>query len=637
LHQGRRAAAVFAMAAFAVASPGIAGAQQFASISDLSRLSIEELANLEVESVSRRPEQLSEAPAAVFVITNDDIRRSGATSVAEALRLAPNLQVARSGSSTYAITARGFNHSTNTANKLLVLIDGRIVYTPLYSGVFWDVQNLVLDDIDHIEVISGPGGTLWGANAVNGVINIVTKSSRETQGVLVNAGIGSEEKSASLRYGGTLGNNASFRAYVLAFERGDTLTPAGTDAGDSWNMLQGGFRVDWRGTLDDITVQGDIYSGSSEDVPGAIADNQVGGGNLLARWARQVGRGLLQGHVYYDRTDRSVGSGIEDAVNTYAGDAQYHLPMGAMHDVVFGGDYRVNDNSFKKGPATAFLDPADKVMHVGSVFAQDEIAFTDSLALTLGIKFEHNSYTGWEYMPNARLAWHPSDAALFWGAVSRAVRTPARFDRDLFNTGLIAGGPNFESEDLIAYELGYRGQPSPVLSLSVTGFIHDYDHLRSTEATTPFLFPFILGNKMEGEVYGVEVWGNLSLTDWWRLSFGGTTLHKDLRLKPGSRDVFGVAFAGNDPEYQLTFRSLMNISDNVELNIRVRAIDALASPAVPAYIEAETRIGWHVTDALELWLAGSNLLDDSHLEFASSQIARREIERAVYAGIRWRR
>jgi iron complex outermembrane receptor protein len=627
------------MVALMVLAAGVAPAaagQQLASIADLSRLSIEELANVEIESVSRRPEPLSAAAAAIFVISNDDIRRSGAMSLPEALRLAPNLQVARTSSATYAISARGFNHSTSTANKLLVLIDGRTVYTPLYSGVFWDAQDLVLDDIERIEVVSGPGGTLWGANAVNGVINIITKPARDTQGALLNVGGGTEEQSANARFGGMLGDNAAWRVYALGFQRDDTRTLAGADTGDSWQKLQGGFRLDWNSATDLVTVQGDIYTGDTEDAPSAVKDTTIGGGNISARWNRQIGTGLFEGLVYYDRTERTVSSGIADSIDSYAADAQYALTMGGRHDIVLGGEYRVSRDTFTKGPATAFLDPASRTLSVGSAFLQDEIALSQSLALTLGLKIEHNSYTGWEHLPNARIAWQPSMDALFWAAVSRAVRTPSRFDRDLFNTGLVAGGPDFDSEELIAYEIGYRGQPLPQLSLSISGYYNVYDKLRSTEATTPFLFPFVVANKMEGEVYGVEAWGNLSLTDWWRISAGVATIHKDLRLKPGSRDVFGVGFAGNDPEYQFLFRSLMNISDDIELNVGVRGVDSLPSPAVPAYIAADVRIGWHVTNSLELWLAGYNLFDESHPEFASSSIGMRELERAVYAGIRWR-
>jgi iron complex outermembrane receptor protein len=610
-------------------------AQQLASIADLSSLSIEQLANLEITSVSRRPEPIREAPASVFVITSEEIRRAGATSLAEALRLAPTLQVARISSSSYAITARGFNHSTGTANKLLVLIDGRTIYTPLYSGVFWDAQTVMLDDIDRIEVISGPGGTLWGANAMNGVINIVTRGSQDTQGGLINLGAGTEEYGVGARYGGRLSDEATYRVYITGFQRGDTLTASGAGARDEWEKLQGGFRVDWRGVQDVISVYGDLYGGRGEEVAGAIADNRISGGNLNATWSRQIGTGLLNAQVYYDRAFREVISGITDSVDTYAAAAQYRLAQGEMHDIVVGGEYRVHDDRFTPGPRTVFLDPATHSLSVASAFVQDEIAVSDTLDLTVGLKFEHNGYTGWEYLPNLRLAWRPSGNALLWAAVSRAVRTPSRFERDLVNPGILAKSDRFDAEDLVAYEAGVRGQPIPALALSLTGFYHDYDKLRTTEATTPQLFPFVLGNFMEGSLYGLEAWANYAVADWWRISLGATALEKDLRIKSGSRDIFGVAFAGNDPEYQLLARSLMNFSDNLELNLRVRAIGALPSPKVPAYVEAEARLGWHATENLEFWIAGFNLLHERHIEFAGSTGGPRRIERSAYAGVRW--
>jgi iron complex outermembrane receptor protein len=619
----------------AIAAPAGAG-EQVASIADLSQLSIEQLANVEIASVSRQLEPLRAAPAAIFVLNNDDIRRSGAITLPEALRLAPNLHVARTNASSYAISARGFNHSTSTANKLLVMIDGRSVYTPLYSGVFWDAQDVLLDDIERIEIISGPGGTLWGANAVNGIINVITRSAHDTQGALLNIGAGTQERHINGRFGGMLGDRGAWRVYGMGFQHGDTLTTAGTDANDSWEKLQGGFRFDWNGPEDFVTLQGGLYRGAGDDTPpGALQDNTLRGGNLSARWSRQIGTGVFEALVYYDRTERDVSSGITDAVDTYAVDTQYALTMGGMHDIVLGGEYRISDDTFTAGPTTAFLDPESRNLSVGSAFIQDEIALSQTFAVTLGMKAEHNSYTGWEYLPGLRLAWQPTESTLFWSAVSRAVRTPSRFDRDLFATGLIAGGPDFESEDLIAYEIGYRGQPLPQLSFSVSGYYNVYDDLRSTEPAGAASFPFVIANEMEGEVYGVEAWGNLSLADWWRLSAGVSTIHKDLRLKPGSRDIFGVAFAGNDPEYQFVVHSLMNIADNIELNFRIRGIDSLPSPSIPAYIATDARIGWHITSALELWVAGYNLLDDAHPEFGSSTLGVRGLERSFYLGIRW--
>jgi len=616
---------------------GADGAPATKTVEELGRLSIEELANVEITSVSRRPEPLSQAPAAIYVITGDDIRRAGAESIPEALRLAPNLAVARVDASTYAITARGFNHSTATANKLLVMIDGRTVYSPLFAGVFWDVQNTLIDDIDRIEVISGPGGTLWGANAVNGVINIVTRSSADTQGALVDLREGAIDRSAGVRYGGTLGDNATYRIYAMGFERGHTLMLDGHGARDSWDNVQGGFRVDWKEAADAVTVQGDLYHGTVEDVPPEVDQGAIGGGNLMARWSRDLGNGsALSAQVYYDRAWRDLSSGIRAVVDTYDFDAQYGLVLGRAHDLVVGGGYRATRDTFQPGPGTAFLDPPSRTLQLANVFAQDSVALADRVRLTLGLKLENNSYTGLEYMPDVRLAWQVSDTALLWSAVSRAVRTPSRFDRDLFITGILAGGSNFESEDVVAYEVGYRGQPLPSLSLSISAFYNAYDNLRTVEATSPVIFPLVIENRMEGNGYGVEAWATYALAPWWRISGGLSTLHKNLHLESGSHDAFGVSFAGNDPDFQFQLRSSMNLGPDVEFDVELRHVDDLPSPPVLAYTALDARLGWHVTDQLELAIVGSDLSDPSHQEFAGPTLPGREIERSLYLSAVWK-
>jgi len=629
-----RGIAVSACLLCALATEAAAQAQ---SVPDLSRLSIDELANVEISTVSRRPEPLSGAAAAIYVITAEDIRRSGATSLPEVLRLAPNLQVARLDSGAYAISARGFNHNTGTANKLQVMIDGRVVYTPLFSGVFWDEQDIPLADVDRIEVISGPGGALWGSNAVNGVINVITKSSRETQGALVDVQVGSLDQTATARFGGKIGEDANFRLYMMGAKRGALETSTGADEGDSWDKLQGGFRTDWSHGSDALTFQGDIYSGTTEDQPGALRNGAISGGNLLGRWTRAfAGGSMLQTQLYYSRSRRTTTSGIVATLDSYDLDLQYNFAAAGGQNFVIGAGDRVTDDDFVPGPKTSFLDPARRTLNLANFFVQDQIGLAEGLALTLGIKAEHNDYTGLEYMPDARLAWSVFDNALVWAAISGAVRTPSRFDRDLFITGTFGGGRDFVSEHLTAYELGYRGQISSTASFSVSAFYNAYDRLRTVEASTPAVFPLVVLNNMSGSTYGVEMWGNYAPLSWWRLSAGLSTLTKDLHLDSGSRDIFGVQFAGNDPSYQASLRSSMDVTDSVALDVDLRAIDDLSSPHVPGYAEADVRLAWRVSDTLELAVTGANLLHARHTEFINPSLPAQEIPRSIDVSARWR-
>jgi iron complex outermembrane receptor protein len=604
--------------------------------SDLAELSLEELMNIEVTSVSKSPEKLLDAPAAIYVITQEDIRRSGVTSIAEALRLAPNLQVARVDASQYAITARGFN--STTANKLLVLIDGRSVYTPLYSGVFWDVQDVLLEDIDRIEVISGPGGTLWGANAVNGVINIITRHSRDTTGALVSVGGGPDERTAAARYGGRLGTGTTYRVYAKDFLRDNTLTESDLSLHDSWSKSQAGFRIDRDGSADALTFQGDIYDGSIDQT--VIDDKTISGGNVVGRWSRTFQNGsALQTQVYYDRVRRDYPGTFAEVRDTYDLDLQHHIPLGARQDLVWGGGYRVSSDDVTNSAALAFL-PAHRSLSLANIFFQDGISLHERLKLTVGTKLEHNDFTGWEVQPSARLAWKLSNA-LLWSAVSRAVRTPSRLDRDLFAPGappfFLAGGPDFESEKLTAYEIGYRVQPVSQMSLSISTFYNVYDKLRSLElapgGVAPF-GPFVLGNKMEGNTYGAEMWGSYRVLDWWRLSAGYNYLKKRLRFESDSSDTFGVKAAGNDPSHQFSARSTMNLARNLELDAAVRVIGGLPDPNIPGYVALDMRLGWTVLKSVEVSLSGFNLLDQRHPEFGTDP-TRSELDRTFYARLVW--
>lgn len=615
-------------AAGAAAADAASGSK---SAADFSRMTLEELTNIEISSVSKRAERLIDAAASIYVITREDIRRYGATSIPEILRLAPNLQVARVDSSQYAISARGFN--STTANKLLVLIDGRSVYTPLFSGVFWDVQDTMIEDIERIEVISGPGGTLWGANAVNGVINIITRHTRDTTGGLVSAGAGNFERGAGARYGGKLGEDATYRIYAKGFDRDNTVIASGAGAQDSWKKGQVGFRMDWGKGGDTLQLQGDAYDGSIDQK--ILDDKSISGAHILGRWNKVLASGsALQVQAYYDRTRRVYPGTFSEVLDTYDIDVQHRFNLGERHDIVWGGGYRYSHDDVTNSAALAFL-PASRNLTLANVFAQDDIALTERLKLTVGAKLERNNYTGFEIQPNARLAWKPSDQVLLWSAISRAVRTPSRIDRDLFAPGsapfVLAGGPDFQSEKLTAYEIGYRSQPSPQALFSIATFYNVYDQLRSLEPAGGIL---VLGNMMEGNTYGVETWGSYGISDWWQLKAGYTYLRKDLRLKPGSGDATSLKSVDNDPSHQFSVRSMMNLTHNLDMDFALRSVDDLPGSGVPAYITLDGRLGWTISKGTEVSLSGFNLLDKRHPEFGALP-TRSEIGRTFYVKMLW--
>src|SRR3989440_6192407 len=475
------------------------------SADSLKKLSIEQLMNVEVTSVSKRPERLTQVASAIQVITQDDIRRSGVTSLPEALRLATNLQVAQVDSRQWAISARGFN--STTANKLLVLIDGGTVYTPLYSGVFWDVQDVPLADVDRIEVISGPGATLWGANAVNGVINVITRNSRDSQGLLVSGGGGTELRGfGNARWGGTLSPTVHYRVYGTGFARQPTLLPNSLDAADDWHALQGGFRVDWDASpTNGVSVHGDLYDGRIGQPSGG--DIAVSGRNLAARWSHTISATAdVRTELYYDRTHRDIPGTFGEDLDTYDVDIQHRTELGQRHDLVWGLGYRLINDRVVNSAAVEFL-PLHVARQWFTGFVQDEIALVPNrLHVALGTKLEHNDYTGFEIQPSGRVNWRLSPSRTLWAAVSRALRTPSRIDRELFArvspTSFLAGGPGFRSEEELAYELGYRHQRG-ALALSVATFYSRYHGLRSVEQLNPpAADTLVIGNGQDGESYG---------------------------------------------------------------------------------------------------------------------------------------
>jgi iron complex outermembrane receptor protein len=615
-----------------------AAAQAAAPQPDLSALSLEELADVRISSVSRRSERLADAAAAVFVITRDEIRRSGYHTLPDILRLAPNLFVARQEAMTYGITARGFN--STTANKLLVLVDGRSVYTPLYSGVFWDAPDTLLEDIDRIEVVSGPGGTLWGANAVNGVINIITRSARETQGALAVVDAGSEDRRGAARWGGRLGDEASVRVYGKAFQRGDTDRPNGTSSRDDYRKTQGGFRIDGGRDASTYTLQGDIYEGSLGQLPALGARKTMSGANLLGRWNRTLATdSSLQVQAYYDRSERNYPGQFDETLDTFDLDIQHNFAAGPNHQVLWGGGARYSRDEVGSSLLIAFLPPR-KTLSLANVFAQDTVALSDKLHLTLGARLEHNNYTGWEFTPNVRLAWQPAPDRTVWAALSRAVRTPSRLDRDFFSPptppfALLAGGPDFQSEKLTALDIGYRAQPNPRVSFTVAAYWNRYDDLRSVESVTAATIPVVVANGMKGQVSGLEAWGSWQVADWWRLSAGANLMHEKLGFKSGSRDIGGVQAAGNDPHHQFLLRSSMNLPHRMEFDVNLRAVGALPNPAIPSYTAVDLRWGWQATRNVELAVSAFNITDRGHVEFGPVT-QQGEIPRSVAVKLTWR-
>ena len=597
----------------------------------LKKLSLDQLFDLEVTTVSQKPESLSKTAAAIHVVTQNDLQQMGALSLPEALRDIPGVEVARVDSRQYAITARGFNGTV--ANKLLVLIDGRSVYTPLYSGVFWDVQDTFMEDIEQIEVIRGPGATVWGSNAVNGVINVRTKDAAETQGWLVDGGGGSAERGfGGARYGGTLGRSATFRIYGKHFERDASLRPDGSEAGDDWRMSQGGFRVDWdpRGA-DRLTFQGDAYDGSV-DQPNAQATD-LSGGNGLARWTRRLSSTAdLELRGYYDRTDRRIPGIFGETLDTYDLAFRHRFSSGQSQDIVWGIEYRLLRDDVRNSPGLAFLP--DRIAHqLFSGFVQDELAMMqDRLHLTFGSKVEHNDYTGFELQPSVRLAWMPVTSQTVWAAASRAVRTPSRIDRDLFAPAnppfFLAGGPNFDSEVLRAFELGYKATATSALTGSVATFYNLYDHLRSLELG----LPLVLANGIKAHTYGVEAEAGWQASTAWRLSTGYSYLRMKVEAESWSTDQTSYLQAGDSPQHQAFLRSSLQMPHGVALDLTSRYVGNLSHQQVPAYATGDARLSWQATNKVDLDLVGQNLFDPRHPEFGMPA-SRREIARAVYGKV----
>jgi iron complex outermembrane receptor protein len=633
--------------------------------SELINLSLEQLMNIEVTSVSKKAQKISNSAAAIFVITEEDIRRSGATSIPDILRMVPGLDVARIDSSRWAVAARGFNG--RFANKLLVLMDGRTVYDPGFSGVFWDLQDTLLEDVDRIEVIRGPGATLWGANAVNGVINIITKHAGDTQGGLVVAGGGSEDRAFSgFRYGGKVLENGYGRGYFKYFNRGSFKTPGGEDAHDSWQMCRGGGRFDWQPTSSDaLTLQGDVYGADENQVtiapslafPPAVAITDsvdLLGGNMLGRWQHELSdTSDLTFQVYYDRTGRR-NSQLDTSLDVLDVDLEHHWKPGSRHDVIWGLGYRHYQDRFK-GDAEIQFDKEHRNSHRLGFFVQDEIRLVeDRLSCLVGTKLEENAFSGFELQPNVRLLWTPHKEHSLWAAASRAVRTPSRAELDARfiqrvipgqapTVVILFGDEDYESEELMAYEMGYRWQFSSKLSLDIAAFFNDYSQLRTFETRRPILtdqaviVPVSAANNLEGETYGMECVVAWRPTTWWHFQAAYAFLQMELTTLDDSNDTTAELADGESPRHQFSFRSMLNLPRNIQLDGWLRYVDGLPTGEIPSYFTLDARLAWRPIPGLELAIVGQNLLDSSHPEFSAEILdtLSTEVPRSVYGKITW--
>ncbi|HVL68634.1 MAG TPA: TonB-dependent receptor [Vicinamibacterales bacterium] len=601
---------------------------------DLKRLSIEELTQVQVTSVSRRPESVARTAAAVSVVRQDDIYRSGTTTLAEALRLGDAIDVAQVSGSTWGITSRGFNIST--ANKLLVLIDGRSTYVPLFGGTFWDVQDTILADLDRIEVIRGPGGTIWGANAVNGVINIISRPSSETQGAMVTLVGGTNDRAvASVRYGGRAGGG-HYRVYGKFRHTGPQLLVSGGSAGDDNTIGQGGFRID---SSPDAParwfVSGLAYRGSL----GLLGrpDGATAGGHLLGRLTRPLAGGEFALQAYYDRSSRTLPLQFRGRRDTGEVDAQQAFRAG-RHHVVFGSTLRVSD-ARDVGISGFLFDPERRTAWNLNAFAQDEYALAPGRAYVIaGAKIGRNNYTGFELQPNLRVRLHGGERQMAWASISRAVRLPTRFDTDLrlvnpLGRVTLTGRRDFEGESVIAYEAGYRALPHPRLSLDAAVFANRYDDLRSQEVQPDGLV--VLSNALNARTSGVELVATVQPAPAWRLHGSYAWFRKSLSFDPGSTDRTGGLAEGNDPSHLGALRSNVDLTDAVSLDAMLRFVGPRPAPRIDGYAELDFRIGYKLRQGWDLSLIGQNLLHAAHPELFTSA-SREAFRRVVLVRSVWR-
>ncbi|HXJ42001.1 MAG TPA: TonB-dependent receptor [Bryobacteraceae bacterium] len=635
----------------------------------LKGLSLEQLGNIEVTTVSKEPVKVSRTPAAIYVITQEDIRRSGATSLPEVLRLAPGVEVARIDAVKWSIGVRGFG--SRLSRDVLVVIDGRTVYDPLYAGVYWEVQDTLMQDVERIEIIRGPGGTIWGPNAVNGVINIITKNSRDTHGGLVSAGGGNEQRFLNFRYGAGNGTNFDYRVYGKAFTRGPEFHPDRRNF-DDWQMGQGGFRMDWDlKNLDKVTLQGDFYDGAIGESISVAAkptvrpvivqqDGRVSGGNLLGRWRHVLKDGSdLQVQTYYDRTSRHEANFVEIR-DTFDIDALHHKTLKRRHELLWGAGARFSVGSVPPVVPTIIFTPDKRTDKQFSAFVQDDIQLLGEekgLWLTIGSKFLRTDYSGFDVEPSVRLLWTPTLHQTWWTAVTRAIRTPSDVEETLIASGLVSANPltiariepntRFVPETMLGYEAGFRRLLGSRLYVDITAFHNHYNNLESVERALPllqtspppqqFVIPLFLGNGLYGSTSGFEIAPDWRPVTWWRLDGSYAYLYMNLRTRPGSVDVFTPqSTEGSSPHHQLVIQSSLELPGNLEFSQAYRYVSDLPTQLVTSYGTADVRLSWRRIPHFEFSLVGQNLLQPHHAEYGGDPITLVGIKRNVYGAITWR-
>ncbi len=632
-------------------------------------MSLESLMNMEVTSASKKEQKSSQVAASIYVISQEDIRDSGALNIPDLLRMVPGLDVAQINANTWAISARGFNFQF--ANKLLVLIDGRAVYTPLFGGVNWDTQDVPLEDIERMEVIDGPGGTVWGANAVNGVINIITKKASETKGGLVTGGGGTQvQQFGTLQYGGKIRDDTSYRIFAKYFSDDHSPDLNGQAAEDGWHLLHAGFRADTSlSKKDTVTTEGDVYTGEegSVIVHSMLAPVEninverltpLSGGEVFIRWDHLFSsRSDTTLQFYFDNYERN-GSESSEGRHTFDLDFKHHIAVGTRHDLIWGGDFRYSADQTVGTIDQAFI-PANEAGELYSAFLQDQITLKpDRVVLYLGSKLENSYFSGLDYEPSAHLAWTPSERKTIWAAVSRASRTPDQRDVGL-NAVLTAlpgpeevallGNPNLKSEHVIAYELGYRAQPTDRFSAGVTVFFNNYHDLESEELLPPYfnassvppveVIPESLGNKLYGTTEGVEAYAKWKVTSRWTLSPGYSFLEMHLHTQASSSDTTSVADAqGSNPGHQAQLRSHVELPHKFAWDMNTYFVGPLPAQFVPSHTRLDSQLTWHFAERAEMSVTGQNLLKDHHVEFNDQfqSVNSSQIKRSVYAKLTWR-
>jgi iron complex outermembrane receptor protein len=635
---------------------------------NLADYSLEDLMNMKVTSVAAKEQRISKAAAAVYVLTAEDIRRSGAANIPDLLRLVPGVNVEQIDANAWAISMRGF--ADRYDNKILVLIDGRSVYSPVFSGMMWDAVDVPLEEIERVEVIRGPGGTVWGANAVNGVINIITKSAGATQGVLVSARAGSELRpDGYIRYGGRAGSAGLFRVFGRGFQIAPSQSAVGREANDGWYLSHGGFRSDWDlSNRDGLTVQGDFQRTAGDQTLSLVFANALPAhatlndrvgmstANLLARWKHTLANGSEMSWQVYDDYLHRGEQGIDYSDNVVDFAFEHHLAFGSRHDLVWGAEARNASTRFVPGYAVA-IEPVRKTDRLVSTFVQDEVKLTKQIWLTAGSKFEHNDYTGFEWEPSAQLLWSPDDDHAAWFSVARAIRQPSRSDAGVRYPMTVipdspivlvqaVGNPNLQPECLYDVEAGYRALLNRRFSFDVAAFGSFYRDLVGLVPQTPYftvnpvpphiVSPLVEANAARARSAGIELFVKYDVTAHWRIIPGYSELHLDIEPKPGYPTTVIASLPLNNPSHQFQFRSLLKVRHNLEWDNTFFWVSRLNAGTAPAYARLDSRVGRRFNESVEISVTGQNLLQPSHAEFPDSiGVLHTRIRRAVFATATW--